>query len=1330
MLAILVLIFAMTAICGNETVMTAPPFKTPPTLDGIINTTEWQNAVKLSGGGLKDKQDSRQLEVWLGYDPDNFYFAIRSELPPGGQLLTKARIGEDIQNDDAVEFIILPPEGRQPGTFQYGYFQYFLNSEGFSWGMHNEPGWGLSADEWKPNIVQKQRLTKDGFWEMELAIPSKDFGWAKIPIPSQWRFVISRNFKYPSSYAAITPIERFSDKESMAIFNCVEQTPIVQMSYPDWNKNGGQKTELAIFNPDKSPITVSARIDYQSGDAKDQKITIPAGERKLLTVELANKKPTEYSVLAQVKKDDQLIFRRNAAFASRPAKNWNNLESALLFSQQFKNKIEEADFSAVKLPDGTIAGTPELRKPDNNKSPYVYLPNGSQINYNPRNLTVPGALFLKVRPQTQITGNMQRIYWRTGFKPEGHIFLYENNNILFLRMQYFPWQKNEGENSPNSMIIYHKPANGITGWQNIIINFNSDKLSMYINGVLIGSLNFTGPLDIKKLGEIILGSSDKRYENNFDVAELKTFNRTLTSDEISMMGLGTNGFAGRISYFPSLSELIVEAEANPYQLPRNPQVSLVVNDSNQNIIKQVKYDIAKDFKRISRGNIMLRQRVALPELKDGEYFCYLKVQSVEDGVDTAFLGRLFKVKKYDWLNNQIGLSRRILLPFTPLQVQGNTVSALLKDYKIGENGFPEKIIAKGEQILAEPIRCTNIAGGKELAWTHSGTRFTEIADDSVKYVTESENEMLKMKVNGEFDYDGLLKLTLNISPKNLHTEIEQFYIDLPIKKSIAQLFHAAGNGNRSNPAGYIPDGIGRVWGCRSLPHALENFVPYVWVGGAEKGLCYAADWDKDWLHSSIKTDNSVELIRRKDGTVSIRLNIFNNAPLKRDREIVISLLATPIKPMPEGWRGWSDNYSSFKIPGNRFLQCLYTPYYYGGYQTEIGRYPAFYDYEVIRKLDETRRTGKIDEVFLKNYLKRISEAPIEDVPLRKNGMKHLEIGLRCGFNQMKALSGQDAKNTVAYFYSCNYMSAGTIPELKVFKDEWEYRRQAHIVKSFRDFSVYYFAKMLESGMDGIYLDNSALSAKWTWPTGDGYIDDNGNIKPSFGLWRMRSYVKRLATTFVELGKEPFIYVHTTNSLYLPAFSFATASMDLEWKYNDSEFQTRYPADYFLTMDTGRQGGFFPTCIDGIVAAPEKRPWLTRTMLACFLPHEIQPTIWIGAGTDIPTYQKLAGIIWEFGKNAPDTTFIPYWDEATPVKPTSGNLIPSAYLRGNKMLLVIGNYGGDGDVTINIDCGKIGFAAVMEAVNCETGAKLSVKDNSLVLPILKHDIALIEISLRK
>ncbi|MEI8245747.1 MAG: glycoside hydrolase domain-containing protein [Lentisphaerota bacterium] len=1296
------------ASAQNNTIISGAPLKTPPVIDGVINPQEYQGACKISGGGKIT--DGRQVEIWTGYDLNNLYIAIKSELPPNGSLLTKARLSADVLNDDSAELMILPPSGRKEGIFQFGYFQLIINAEGLFYGRHHEPGWGYSTDEWKPDIMQKSRLTNDGFWEMELSIPLNQMGWDKMPLPSQWKMIVARNFQYPRHQAAFTSAAAFNNPEMMAVLNCAEDLPSVQQSFPKWNTLRGAEAELTIFNPAGNVMDLTAQTGY--GDKiKSEPISIPPNGSKKITFSLDNS-TQDYQFNAKVLKDGKTIFNRCAVFEAPPAKKWTNLGSSLKFHAPISDKSGEQ----------------------------VSIVNGKSIKYNGEKLAIPCAVVLKFKPDTQLAGDMKRIYFKSDYSKEGHIYLHESDKYLLLGFQYFPWQKGDA----TQQIVLVKKPDSFKGWQNVIINLESSGASLYINGVLIGKTVFGQSLNGKTLGDIVIGT--EKMENNFEIAKLETYDRPLTDEEIAMMGLGKGGLGGRITYFPSLKALVVEAEANPYLLPKNPQVTLLVTDSSRNVIKQVVYNIEKDFNRIP-GSIILRKEIKLPELKDGEYYTYLKLDAA-DGASGAFLGRTFIVKKYQWENNQIGMSKTIVPPFTPLLVNDREVSALLKKYTINDAGFPETIIAKDESILAGPIQSIVSADGKTYSWKSSGVNFIAQEKDMVKYVADSENELMKMKVSGEFDYDGLLKLTLKLSPKKVQEKIDSFYIDIPVKKSVAKLFHAAGSSNRSNPAGQIPAGKGLIWGCRTIPHSLPNFIPYIWIGGAEKGICYAADWDKDWIHSTDRSEHAVELWRGSDGAVSIRLNLINHAPLGREREIVFTLLATPVKPMPQDWRAWSDNYANFKLPGRKFLQALYAAMYFGNPFDCSGRYPAFEDYEIIRKLDETRKTGIIDREFLEKYLARLAAASSKEVPANKQGKNRMLTMLQCGFNQMQALSGQ--KNTLIYFYTCCYESTLFLPEYPVYKDEWEYRTKTNPVKSWRDYAIYYDSKMIDAGFDGIYLDNTAFAVKWSWPTGDGYVDDNHNIQPSFGLWRMRNYIKRLATMFAEKQRDPFIFVHDTNSLSLACFSFATATMDLEWKYGDTDYQDRYSADYLLTLVAGRQGGFFPTAIDGIVSKVDKkkfssvvndnggtdnnqsanidrRPWVTRTMLACLLPHEIQPTVWISQGTDVKAMQKIYQIIWDFGKAELDSRFIGYWEDDTPVKAQSGNLLASAYLRGGKMLLVIGNYGGDGEIPVKIDCAKLGFKSIKSAVNSETNDKLTLSAaNTLVLKIKKHDLALIEI----
>lgn len=132
------------------------------------------------------------------------------------------------------------------------------------------------------------------------------------------------------------------------------------------------------------------------------------------------------------------------------------------------------------------------------------------------------------------------------------------------------------------------------------------------------------------------------------------------------------------------------------------------------------------------------------------------------------------------------------------------------------------------------------------------------------------------------------------------------------------------------------------------------------------------------------------------------------------------------------------------------------------------------------------------------------------------------------------------------------------------------------------------------------------------------------------------------------------------------------------------------------------------------------------MLACILPNEVVASC--GIGINRPLYRKVMQVLWDFGRAEPDTTFLPYWDEETPIRPTEGNLIVSGYARNDGLMLVAGNYGGDGTVPISIDVEKLEFAKIVSARNVETDAELAVFGERVMLPIREHDLALVLVRL--
>ena len=75
------------------------------------------------------------------------------------------------------------------------------------------------------------------------------------------------------------------------------------------------------------------------------------------------------------------------------------------------------------------------------------------------------------------------------------------------------------------------------------------------------------------------------------------------------------------------------------------------------------------------------------------------------------------------------------------------------------------------------------------------------------------------------------------------------------------------------------------------------FVPYIWLGGAERGVCWFAENDRDW---SLDPKRPTLEIHRQGETTSLVVR-FVTKPVTwtRPHRIKFGLMATPAKPMPE-----------------------------------------------------------------------------------------------------------------------------------------------------------------------------------------------------------------------------------------------------------------------------------------------------------------------------------------------------------------------------------------------------------------------------------------------
>jgi hypothetical protein len=155
-----------------------------------------------------------------------------------------------------------------------------------------------------------------------------------------------------------------------------------------------------------------------------------------------------------------------------------------------------------------------------------------------------------------------------------------------------------------------------------------------------------------------------------------------------------------------------------------------------------------------------------------------------------------------------------------------------------------------------------------------------------------------------------------------------------------------------------------------------------------------------------------------------------------------------------------------------------------------------------------------------------------------------------------------------------------------------------------------------------------------------------------------------------MGKRPLTYIHMTNVNIVPMLSFGTANLDWEWRdqghFKTMHVQDRVSLDEILAHNLGLQSGNVPVAITG--GHIHGFGWLTRTLLAVCVPHEMR----INNGMEPVSFVQTE--LARFGYGMPDCRVFRYWEEGFPLRTQGAELRALVLARGGKALIALGNYG--------------------------------------------------------
>ncbi len=768
------------------------------------------------------------------------------------------------------------------------------------------------------------------------------------------------------------------------------------------------------------------------------------------------------------------------------------------------------------------------------------------------------------------------------------------------------------------------------------------------------------------------------------------------------------------SYYPYLNGLEVAFDLAAFK----KKASLTRSQANRRhvIIKVVRkgtHSVA------AKGKLPLNKKgrasglVKVPDLKDGTY------NVVYECAGKSFISPVPLVRKhFPWERNKLGKTHKVYPPFKPVKVKGRTVTVVGRTYTMNAFGCFDKVVTRGRDVLAKPMTIT--VNGRD-PWQKKKAGGKALHPDTAVFTGQATGQGLTIKSRAIIEEDGCARITLTYGPVRRPVSVKEMVLEIAYKDREVPLFHyVAHNGMRQHYAGRTPRGSrikwyhkgcywcpsvcffsgpdkdGPIWDSSSAKHwpkmtmfkrgpSLHNlyqaadrqfFVPYIWLGAEERGLCWFGENTRGYV---LKKGAPVQVLRREGKSVVLRVFLVNKpVRLTKARTVVFGLQASPTKPMDSDWRTRPFN------SGAGPVSC------WGGYNCG-SKYPDNRNFTIVDKIQEARKTGKADKAWLDNYWKQKDDK--RPLHYKKSGRSWLSL-------QQHFLSWAAYRQEMKGTYFEGHLNDRKMPDLHIFIDEWgnlpfnrfqkRWSDGASLPESYRDFCLYYANEWMKRGV-GLYFDNTNVKFSFHPRLASCYRDEEGNRYFTHIFWDQRAYYRRMFKLMAwwnqNRSKQKYSYpidllFHITSTQILPFNTWSTGLLCMEQRYwgggkrqekgNPFGKRVPWPADYIRAMYLGRKVGSISIMLDCLNngshrKTKNKSPIWHRANWAMGKIHEVRgnATWWVFSHKKSKQYAMLKPYAeaWkEFrrekeDKRQPrkDLKIYNYWSETSPLtvrqKPT-------------------------------------------------------------------------------
>lgn len=557
----------------------------------------------------------------------------------------------------------------------------------------------------------------------------------------------------------------------------------------------------------------------------------------------------------------------------------------------------------------------------------------------------------------------------------------------------------------------------------------------------------------------------------------------------------------------------------------------------------------------------------------------------------------------DW--ESMTYDNRIIPPFTPLQttLSGSTLHTSMwgRSYLWNDSLLPSQITSQQVELLSRPI--TLLLNGKPLALPAPVAG--QQAPHRTEFGADSNSGGIALAWRGWIEYDGVQWNEVTLTPEQPQDSLT---LEITLPAALLRYLHTSDSYS---------------WGTK-ITQAVQNgeqhfrFYPVVWIGNEDKGLCFFAESRHGWTSPG----NATYTLRRNGEHGVLSVHLARKMPAATPFQFSFGLLASPVRPFPPDY------------PLNTFS------YHFAAPLNRPGARPA-------SKFMITQGGGELGAYF--------GDLPTPDLT---------RPAFKAHFDSARNIQ---ANGGLAIPYTCDRYLSDEYPEVAAFRDEWkispdqtlDYQRDGRKFYLWdccptTSASLFFMKKTREMiqrfGADGIYFDFGIVPF---------CNNTEHGCHQRIPLLAQREFYRRIILTQLDLGiREPTIVLHNTDSVQLPAMTFATHLFNGEHirqhsstiMHNGKDILDTYDVTMFaselsslpfgLTNSVYQSNDVLIPLFGGGKEKPDLYKFrITQAMLTGTLPHNTLPAL---NRCHFGIFDKVIRIYDAFA--VPEATFLGYWQK--------------------------------------------------------------------------------------